>query len=294
MTRNRHFREETGVMGTIWYEVAKRRDLLVLLVQRNLKLRYKGSVLGFFWSLLTPLLLIVVYAVFASILRFNQGRPFYLQYLVSGIIAWQFLAMCLNDSLHAVLGNANLVKKTAFPRIILPLSTMLANGVNFLLTLVVLVPFMMVSGLRPELLWLLPVVLLFHGLLSLGVSCLLSAVNVFFRDTQHAVGIGTLAWFFMSPVFYPMTMQLEKVGKLMPEWGAYLVFLNPMAGLLWLYRRMLMGGVMGGPLEGGDPACIDALLPWGLPAISLGMCVVVALIGVTVFQRSERHFGDVL
>ncbi len=274
-------------MGSIWKEVSKRHDLLILLVQRNLKLRYKGSVLGFFWSLLTPLLLIVVYAVFASILRFNEGRPNYLQYLVSGVIIWQFLAMCLNDSLHAVLGNANLVKKTAFPRIILPLSTVLANGVNFLLTLVVLVPFMWLSGLRSDALWLLPVALLFHGILCLGVACLLSAVNVFFRDAEHAVGIGTLAWFFMSPVFYPMSMQLVKITKILPAGGEALAFLNPMAGLLWMYRRALMGDALS-EIEWEHPFSLGYL------GISLGMCVVVAVIGLVVFQKSERHFGDVL
>ena len=103
-----------------------RLELLVTLVKRNLKIRYKGSVLGFFWSLLTPALTILMYAVFAHILKFNKGQPHYLQFLVSGIIVWGFTAGSLNDSLYSIAGNANLVKKVYFPRAILPLSTAFA------------------------------------------------------------------------------------------------------------------------------------------------------------------------
>ena len=95
-------------------EVWRRRELLGILVARNLKIRYKSSVLGFFWSLLSPLLLIFIYGTFAAILRFNVGRPHYLQFLVTGIVAWQFLNMCLNDSLYAVLGNATSSRKQPF------------------------------------------------------------------------------------------------------------------------------------------------------------------------------------
>ena len=109
-------------------------ELTRILTARNLKIRYKGSVLGFFWSLLTPALTILMYAVFAHILKFNKGQPHYLQFLVSGIIVWGFTAGCLNDSLFSIAGNSNLVKKVYFPRAILPLATALANGVNFLLT----------------------------------------------------------------------------------------------------------------------------------------------------------------
>ena len=111
-------------------------DLVRILTARNLKIRYKGSVLGFLWSLLTPALTILMYAVFARILKFNAGQPHYLQFLVSGIIVWGFTAGCLNDSLYSIAGNANLVKKVRFPRAILPLSTAIANSVNFLLTFV--------------------------------------------------------------------------------------------------------------------------------------------------------------
>jgi lipopolysaccharide transport system permease protein len=262
--------------GTIW----ARRELLGILIVRNLKIRYKGSMLGFFWSLLSPALLILIYGVFAAILRFNQGRPHYLQFLVSGIVIWQFLGMCLNDSLHVVLGNANLVKKTAFPRLILPISMVLANLVNFLLTLVVLFAYLLLAGMPMQGFYLIPLVLLCQMVLCLGLACILSTSNVFMRDTEHILGIGTLAWFFLSPVFYPLQMQLE----FLPERFGWLPFLNPMAGILYAYRSVMMGVKM---------PDVELVPGWWL-AVSVGVCLVVLVIGYTVFQRAQRAFGDVL
>jgi lipopolysaccharide transport system permease protein len=225
-------------------------------------------------------LLILIYGVFAAILRFNQGRPHYLQFLVSGIVIWQFLGMCLNDSLHVVLGNANLVKKTAFPRLILPISMVLANLVNFLLTLVVLFAYLLLAGMPMQGFYLIPLVLLCQMVLCLGLACILSTSNVFMRDTEHILGIGTLAWFFLSPVFYPLQMQLE----FLPERFGWLPFLNPMAGILYAYRSVMMGVKM---------PDVELVPGWWL-AVSVGVCLVVLVIGYTVFQRAQRAFGDVL
>lgn len=256
------------------------RELLWILVCRNLKIRYKGSTLGFFWSLLGPVLLILIYAVFASILRFNAGRPHYLQFLVIGICVWQFLAMCLNDSLYAVMGNVNLVKKTAFPRIILPLAMVCANVINFLLTWCVLLLYLLLAGMPMQQLYLLPVVLLVQVVLCFGMALLLSTSNVFLRDTEHMLGIGTLAWFFLSPIFYPVEMQL----RFLPSQAAWLAFLNPMTGIVWCYRRLLMAGAM--PDLPAVPA--SGLLT------SLLVCLAVLGIGLVMFQNSQSKFGDVL
>ena len=124
---------------------ARWRDLTRILTARNLKIRYKGSALGFFWSLLTPATTIAMYAIFAGILKFAKGQN-YLPFLVTGLLVWGFTAGTLNDSLFAIAGNANLVKKVWFPRVILPLTTALANAVNFLLTLAPLLRDMGLDG----------------------------------------------------------------------------------------------------------------------------------------------------
>ncbi len=243
-------------------EVWRRRELLWILVARNLKIRYKHSVLGFFWSLLGPLLLILIYATFAAILRFSAGRPNYLQFLVIGIVVWQFLSMCLNDSLYAVMGNVNLVKKTAFPRIILPLAMVLANLANFLLTWIVLFLYLVVVQMSFQHLELLLVVLLVQFVLCLGLAMGLS-----------------LAWFFMTPIFYPVSMQLEKL----PEGAGWLAFLNPMTGIVWAYRTLLMGDKLP-----------DMAVPRSYLLVSAVVCFVMLGIGFAVFHKLQGRFGDEL
>lgn len=267
-----------------------RRELTASLVARNLKIRYKGSVLGFFWSLLTPALTILMYAIFARILKFNLGEANYLQFLVSGIIVWGFTAGSLNDSLFSIAGNANLVKKVYFPRAILPLSTAFANGINFVLTFIPLIIYLAATGTLeagPGLLWLIPA-FAFHLALCSGIACLVGTLNVFFRDTQHIIGIGQLAWFFLTPVFYSPKMQLDAAGFLGSLRG--LVFLNPMTGILALYRRALMGGAAQ-PLVPREFA--GAVPDWWV-GVSCAACLAVLALGLAVLRRGNDRFGDVL
>ncbi len=262
-------------MEHIFKELWGRRELVWMLSARNLKIRYKHSVLGFLWSLLTPGLLILIYAIFARILRFSADRPGYLSFLVTGIVAWQFTATCLNDGLQAVTGNVNLVKKTSFPRLILPLSMTMANAVNFLLTMVVLLGYLLIaSGTWGSAAWLLPA-FAGHLALCLGIVFVMSTGNVFFRDMQHVVGIFSLAWFFLTPVFYEITMQTA----FLPEAWAHLCYLNPMSGILGAYRSALLGDPVP-PLEG--------------MALSLTASALFLLFGYVLYQRTERLFGEVL
>lgn len=256
--------------------IARRRELLGMLIVRNLKIRYKSSALGFLWSLLTPLLMIVIYALFARIMRWNMGRKDFLEFLVVGIVVWQFVATCVNDSLHAITGNSNLIKKTAFPRLVIPLAQVLANLVNFLLTAVVLVLFLVLQGATFRHLFWLPVVILTQAALCLGLALIVAAVNVYLKDTEHILGIGLMAWFFLSPVFYGVGFQLDRVPS-----HPWLAFLNPMTGLLSAYRGIFLSD----PLPAGGP---------GLVALSGGVCAGVLLIGIAVFQKLQVHFADEL
>lgn len=259
-------------------EIYAYRELLWILVGRNLKIRYKSSVLGFFWSLLTPLLFIFIYAIFAGILKFGGLIDNYLQYLIVGIITWQFTAMCLNDSLYAVLGSSNLVKKTFFPRIILPLSTVLANLINFMLTSVVLILYLLLAGMSFSHVYLLPLLMITHLSLCIGISTIISAANVFFRDTEHIVGILSLAWFFLTPIIYPV---FEMMNAIPFEWMKYAAFLNPMTGLECGYRKVLMG-------------LSSETVSAGMMTISFVVCWTIMPLGVWIFQKAQVKFGDEL
>ena len=259
-------------MVRLFHDIVSRRELLGLLVIRNLKIRYKESALGFLWTLLGPVFLIVIYAVFLKIMRFSMPLPM----LVTGIFVWQYLAMSLGDSTNAIVGNANLIKKAAFPRVLLPFSMVLANFVNFLLSLVIVVIYLKIAGLPfGGLVWL-PLAMVTQVALCTGVSLFLSSVNVFFRDVQHLMGVITMAWFFMTPVIYAPEMVVQKFNNpLMHQ----LFYLNPMTGLLALYRAALMG---------------EALPPAGLWGPSLLVSWLVCVLGVAVFQGLQKGFADEL
>ncbi len=273
---------------------SRHHDLVRMLVSRNLKIRYKGSALGFLWSLLTPLAMILIYAVFAGVLGMKRqllgisggASVAYLPFLVTGIVVWQFTAGTLSDSLHAIAGNANLVKKVYFPRAILPVSTALANAVNFLLTFAILLVYLAASGaLRPAAaLWLLPAAAL-QLALCLGTALLVSTLNVFFRDTEHIVGLLLLAWFFMTPVMYETSLQTDAAARFswFPASLHGLVFLNPMTGILALYRHALLGMDL-------VPAGIAPAWLLLSPAAVLLVCV----LGATALRIGDRTFGDVL
>lgn len=260
-------------------DLHRRRELLGMLVSRNLKIRYKSSALGFVWSLLTPGLFILIYAVFARILGIRgqmtgMAGQAYMPFLVCGIIIWQFTAMCFNDGLHTVTGNANLVKKAAFPRLMLPLAMTVANALNFLLTLVVLAAYLLLIRQPMGSPLLLPVALLAQTALCLGLASLVGAANVFFRDVEHIIGIASLAWFFMTPIFYPVGMQTAFLG---PE-RAWLVYLNPMTGIAELYRHVFLGLPVAA----------------GATAVSCGVAAIVLLAGVATFCGAQGRFGDEL
>jgi len=257
-----------------------RRELLVNLVSRELKSRYKGSLLGFLWSILTPLLMAVIYVFF---LRLLAGRGVPTEEIIIGVFAWQFTALSVTGGLTAITGNANLVKKVFFPRIILPTANTLANLVNFLLSLLVqfvIVAILLRVGERSLSGWLvlLPLVVVYHTLFNLALALLLSAANVYFRDTQHLVGVLLSAWFFVSPVMYNLSF-VERFADRIP-WLMDLYLLNPMAVIVTAYRATALPG---------------AAFPW-TPAAIGGLAIPLVLLAAAcaIFQRAQKFFADML
>jgi lipopolysaccharide transport system permease protein len=258
----------SGVLKDVW----RHRELLGILIVRNIKIRYKDSTLGFLWTLLGPIFLILMYAAFLRLMRFSIPLPV----LVTGIFVWQYLAMCLGDASQAIIGNANLVKKAAFPRIVLPSSMVFANLINFLLSLAVVGVYLGVVGVRPDQVAWLPLILLTQLALCLGVALLLSSLNVFFRDVQQITSIATTAWFFLTPVIYPIELV---TGAFRDPRLQLLYFANPMTGVLCAYRAVLLGADMPAP---------------ALWATSFAVAWGVLLLGVLLFQRLQVRFADEL
>lgn len=253
-------------------------ELLANLIGRELKARYKGSALGFLWALLTPLFMAAIYVFF---LRLLAGRGVPVEEVIIGVFAWTFTAQSVQGGLTAITGHANLVKKVAFRRALLPTATTAANAVNYLLSLVV--QFLVVGWLLARQgsffsAWTvaLPAVFVVHAVLNLALALLLSAANVYFRDTQHLVGVGLSAWFFVSPVMYNLAL-LERWSAARP-WLVRLYALNPLAPILTAYRAALLPGAAF-PWNGW--MLTGLVLPWAL-----------LLVAAAVFRRAQRNFAD--
>lgn len=206
------------------------RELTGSLVGRELRARYKGSALGFAWSLLNPLLMMAVYSlVFAHVMRVQV--PHYGVFLLAGLLPWSWFAAGATACAQAVTGNAGLVKKVRFPQEILPLVQVLTHGAHYLLALPVLAGFMLLDGVVPglALLWL-PVLLLIQGAFTLGLGLILATANAFFRDVEQLLGPLLMAWFYLTPVVYPLTF--------LPEQYRCWLLLNPLTGLFGGYQAI--------------------------------------------------------
>lgn len=256
-----------------------KRELIRALVSREMKARYKGSSLGVLWSLLTPLFMAGIYAFF---FRLISGRAANTSSIIVGVFAWQFTANSVQQGLGCITNNGNLVKKVAFPRIILPVSVTIAAGVDYLISLLVqvgLVGFLLWKGgemFGPQL-FALPLIFLVHAGFNAGLAMLLGAMNVYFRDTQHFVGVALSALFFLSPAMYDLGFVSRMAGE-NHETLLNLYALNPLAGLFTAYRWAFL------PTERfpGDP-WIWAGMIWPL---------FFTLIAVAVFRRAQRNFAD--
>ena len=216
-------------------ELFRCRGLIETLVVRELKARYRGSVLGFFWSFVNPLLLLLVYSfVFSVVLPGFRGdlEPYAL-FLFCGLLPWTWFSSALLESSNALIMNGNLINKVQFPAEVLPIVAVLSNMVHFFLALPVLGGFLLfyAAPLRlAELVWF-PVVILVQLILSLGLGLLLSALTVHFRDLKDLLANLLTLWFFCTPIIYPMSM--------LPANGRFLMNLNPFAHLAISYQEIL-------------------------------------------------------
>ncbi|MEZ4593440.1 MAG: ABC transporter permease [Chloroflexota bacterium] len=269
-------------------EVFAYRNLLKNLVIRDLKARYKNSILGIVWSLLNPLLMMAVYTVLFTILIPNDDIEKYPIFILVALIPWQFHTTTLMSSTGSIVNNSAIIKKVYFPRILLPTAAMLSNFVNFLLacTILLILLYAFGIGLTIYALWV-PLILLTQIIFLLGLAYILSTLQAFYRDTLMILEVGLLAWFFLTPVFYPF----ERFGEQAELWGIVINparlmrWINPMASIIDGYRTVLWGNVGS---SGPGPMDPLALLRTFVTA------VLIFLIGYVVFSRSEHLFGEKL
>ena len=248
------------------------REMIVSLVRKDLKGRYQGSILGFLWTFINPLLQLLVYtAVFSVILK--NGIPHYYMHLFVTLVPWIFFASSLTTGSRLVLDQKNMIKKIYFPREVLPLAYTVSSFCNMLFSFVIVFIVIAVMGLGVNwsaLPWLIPVMLI-QFVLVLGVNLITSAVTVYVRDLEHIMGVLNMAWMYLSPVVYGISY--------VPESWRRIYMLNPMTPLLLSYRDILYYKTA--------PDGMHLLL-------SLGMSLLVLCIGMLLFGKLQRRFAEVL
>lgn len=245
------------------------RELIKILTISDLKVKYQSSVLGFAWSLLNPLLMmLVLYLVFSNLFKANQDH--FALYLLIGIVSWRFLAIGSSASMGAIVGKSSLVTKIYIPRQVLVMSTVLSSFISSILEFLVLVPLLIIlgAGISPYIL-LFPFIHVIYFLIVYGLSLILAALYVYYRDLNQIWDVLIQIGFFLSPIVYPLS-------TVPPAYLKYYL-LNPITALMQMYRDVL--------LYHQPPALGNA-------ALTLGAGLILMVIGTMVFKRLERRFAE--
>ena len=261
-------------------ELVNYRELIRNLVVRDLKVRYRNSVLGIAWSWANPLLMMLVYTVVFGFLAGKSRQPNFHIFVLCALLPWNFFSTSVSASTGSIVGNASLVKKVYFPREILPVSIVVSNLVNFIIALPVFFGLALVSG-APITKWalLLPIPILVELVLTTGICLFLATLNVFYRDTQIIIEVLMMAWFFVTPIFYPLSQVPQEATILGVTFDAQLWLnrLNPMASIIASYRDLLYYN---------SPTGLDFLLRTAVTAL------IVLAGGYLVFLHYSPRFGE--
>lgn len=252
-------------------EVWAYRGMLVSIVKRDLRSRYKGSFLGFLWTFVNPLLQLVVYSiVFPYILKVTQEN--YAMFLFIALLPWIFFTSSLQGATTSIVAGSNLVKKIYFPRIILPLAAVSTNLMNYIYGLSIVFAALLITGvhLTVNVLWL-PVVLLIEFIFIFGLALIFSSLYVKYRDLEHIVNVLTFVWFYLTPIVFPITIFPEQIGEM--------VGYNPMVPIIESFRDILLNGT---PPD------------WNRLLYSLIVGVIVLIVGVLLFEKCEKTFAEEL
>jgi ABC-type polysaccharide/polyol phosphate export permease len=266
-------------VGSVVKEALGSGDLVRNLVLRELRSTYKSTALGFLWSLLNPLFtMLILTFVFGLILSVPVPTPegakaSFPAFLLVGLLPWNLVAVALASGCSSLVSNGNLLRKVYFFRATLPASTVLAQGLPFVVALALLLVYLAVLRIPFwRVLWLLPVPVLAVFALALGLALITSVANVYFRDTQHLVSLASSAWFLATPIVYPV----EMVARFGEPWMT-LYRLNPAAALVATFRAILYAGTLPDPFD----------LAWS--SLSAG---IVLAVGWTVFRKVEPRLPE--
>ncbi len=283
----------------MWNELWKYRHLIRQLAMRDLKTRYKVSILGFFWSLLRPLLTLMILATVFSLLDFESSsyKVSYYVLLLASYMPWFYFSTALLEGTQSMLSNAHLVKKEFCPRSVFPTSVVLANLINFLFSLLVIFPvlYLATPAYPTWTLLQLPLVILVSTLFLLGLCLITSAVNVIYRDTTQLIEFLAFVWFYISPVLYDVYEVFAKI----PSSSRWVYFVNPMAGIIEWYRYVFLASHhrshQPSPEQVKDFPLLDDMMTTvfqkAIP-YSIIMSFIILFLGYWIFKKYETRAVD--
>ena len=249
------------------------KELILELTLREIKQRYKQSVLGYAWVILNPFVQMLVMAfVFSQILRVNNLGVPYPIFLYAGLLPWTLFSNSMNSSVNALVGNAGLITKIYFPREIFIISAIFAKIIDFLLATTIFIFFMIWFRIPITLniLWFFPIFII-QNFFTYGLGLFVAAFNLFYRDIQYLLGLILMVLMYLTPVIYPIEM--------FPERYRFIFQLNPLAVIINAYRATILGG---------NPPNLASL------GIALGVSLLLTVIGYRVFKNLEGTFADVI
>ena len=268
-----------------------RLELLTELVRKDLKVKYKNSALGFIWSLANPLLYLAVFTLVFTQLLDNGIQAFPVLFM-SGFLVWNFFNLATMSGTGSVVGNANLVRKVRFPRVVLPLSSVGFAGVHFVLQLGVLLALLAVfyrDAFGPQLVLLVPA-LVVVTMFATAMALLASALNVRFRDVEHLLEVILLAWFWLTPIVYPVTFVRDQLAG--SPWLFRLYMANPMAGVVTAMQRAIYVHPVAGGREILPSGGYGFYLTW--LGVAGAIALVLLALGLWTFRRLQADFAEEL
>lgn len=268
-----HIKPKKGWQLIDFRELKQYRDLFYFLVVRDIKVKYKQTVLGGLWAIIQPFFSMVVFTLFFGKLAKmpSDGIPYPI-FSYTAMVAWIYFASSISGSGGSLVGSANLITKVYFPRLIIPLSTVLAGLLDFSIAFAVLIGMMFYFHIYPTLMILLvPFLVILMMLTASGVGMFLAALNVKYRDIRYTIPFLVQLWMFVSPVVYPASM--------VPEKYRLIYALNPMTGVIEGFRSALLGTVA---------------FPTMMILISVTVSVILFMFGMFYFKQMERYFADII
>ena len=264
-------RPARGWVAIDWRELIQQRELLLFLILRDVKVRYKQTVLGVAWAVLQPVFTMLVFTVFFG--RFanmpSQNLP-YAVFVYAGLLPWLFVSTAIGQAALSLVNQQSLLTKVYLPRVFVPAAAIGGALVDLGVSLAVFVALMLFYGLIPGVgVLAVPGLLLLMLAMTLGISLILAALTVSYRDIRHVIPFLLQTWMFLSPVIYPVSF--------VPAKYRWLLALNPMTGII----------------DGFRAAFLDQPWPWDTIGVSAGVSVVCLVVGLYYFRRTERRFADV-